>query len=180
MDTPGNTIASTFSTSSEWDPDTPTLKAWAKHNLRVNMSEMGEEEEEDEGDNDEYFDQMTGKFNGAVSLSSDDDREDDDGLDDDDDADDEGTDDCDDFNAEEDTDFSRLDISRLAFQSDGNGVIFQVDGDNDHDDYYYDDDDCDDEVVDTRVERYFHVADDSEEEDAEEEDYLDDVYDDSS
>ena len=162
--TTGNTVESNFSITSEWDPDTPTLKAWARHELRKSANALG-----GNGDGD-YFDHMMGTSAGTCSLSSSEPCEEDG-----DEADDENTDDCDDY-AAEDLDFSRLNISGTAFKSSGNGVIYQ-DNDADEDDFDYDDDM--DVVVDNRVERYFHVADDSDENE-DEDDVVDDVYDDSS
>ena len=156
--TPGNTVVSATSMNTDWDPDTPTLKAWARQQYLRSTNAM------------DYFDHMTGRSagTGTTSLSSSD--QDAEGGDD---ADDENTDDCDDFGADGVLDFSKLDIQRFAFKSSSNGVLYRDDGSDDD----YEDDDMD-EVEDNRVDRFFHVADDSEDDD--DDDVEDDVYDDSS
>jgi hypothetical protein len=165
--TPGNTVASSFSTATEWEPDTPTLKAWARHELRTNGGEGGSD----------LFDRMQqGRPASSNSLSSSEEEENEEEGGDE--ADDENTDGFDDYRGL-DYDFSSLNIARLAYKSKGNGVICE-DSDGDDEDYDYDDDEYvdDDDVVDTRVERYFHVADDSEDDD--DEDVEDELFDDSS
>lgn len=164
--TPSNTVTSSFSTSTEWEPDTPTLKAWARHELRMNGGEGGD-----------IYDRMHSTRPARTNSLSSSDAEEEVGEDEGD-ADDENTDGFDDYRGE-DFDFSSLHISRLAFKSKENGVIY-ADDDDEGDNYDYDDEDeygDEDDVIDTRVERYFHVADDSEEED---DDVEDELFDDSS
>ena len=162
--TPGNTVASATSMSTDWDPDTPTLKAWARQQYLKSTNALSVRNDMD------YFDHMTGRSagTGTTSLSSSD--QDAEGGDD---ADDENTDDCDDFGIDDAVDNSCPYMDRLSIQNSGNGVLYRDNGTDDN----YEDDDMD-EVEDNRVDRYFHVADDSEDEDND--DVEDNVYDDSS
>jgi hypothetical protein len=186
-------VATTPSASSkkglynEWDPDTPTLKAWARRELatsRNQLGRMGNESSEDE-DNDEdddnldTIDTVGGQASKSIcttSLSSkDDDRSDSD-----------VEDDGEEQNGE---DGPRLRITRLSYRSAEDGRIYPAfNGMSDSSESDQDqreqpggsESDLDDEGYNEElIERYYRV-DDDEEVDGDDEEEIDEIYDDTS
>jgi hypothetical protein len=187
---------------SDWDPDTPTLKAWAKRELASCRQQLeGQSSEEDDGededdDNVDTIDTVGGRASKSIcttSLSSKEDersRSDVDGAGDGED--------------EEGEDGPRLNLTRLAFRSTRDGLLYpsysgmsdssEGDGEGDEEDrerekgFAYgdseEDSDLDDEDGDTNeemIDRYYRVDDDDETAgDGDDEDEDGELYDDTS
>jgi hypothetical protein len=171
--------------SSVWDPDTPTLKNWAREQLQASQSELyrmrnvlnngiSSDSEEIDGDDNDDDSSSVGRegLNEAerwhkqrfVDYRSDDSSSDDEARD------------------NTDLDFKKMNIDRFSFYTDKNGGIVTAsdsdDDDNDESENSSGDSDIDDDEISANLENYYHVKDDSE--DAEDEDDVDELYDDSS
>lgn len=174
-------LATTPSTTSrtyvDWDPDTPTLKAWAKRELTKSRNELEGRslESSDEEEEDDNLDTVGGHASKSIcttSLSSKDDEE----------RSPSPENECGEGGP-------RLQLTRLAYRSAPDGRIYPTyngmsdSSESDEDsrcerNYQCDEDDVmEDEINEILVERYYHVKDDDSDQDAEE---IDEIYDDES
>lgn len=175
------------SNSSIWDPDTPTLKNWAREQLLASQSELhrlkraqnngiSSDSEVDLSSSSSSSTSSASEFinanswqRGSTSISTSSSEDDDEALD------------------NIDMDYSQMNIERFAYYNSGQGEILTSSSSGDENDDEMDshsdeggDDvsDIDNEVISASVEDYYHVKDDSD--DSEEDDDIDELYDDSS
>ena len=168
-----------------WDPDTPTLKAWAKRELALSRTQLegfGSSEDDDE-DNVDTVGGRVSKSNGTLSLST---------------KEDEISINSEDIDSENGYD---LNIDRLAYQTGRDGRIYpdfggmsdstEDDDNNNNNNYKNNNNNSEDgsdleddqEEYEDFVERYYHVDDDDEddiEREGDSDEEIDEIYDDTS
>lgn len=179
-------LATTPSTASrsyaDWDPDTPTLKAWAKRELAISRSQLegrilNSSDDDDDDDNLDTVDTVGGRASKSIcttSLSSKDDDE-------------RSRSPYGEVDEEDGEDGPRLHLTRLSYRSSDDGRIYPTfdgmsDSSESEDQAGEEYGDEEDNINDQLVERYYHVDDDDNDygDDEDEEDNVDDIYDDTS
>ena len=187
--------------SSVWDPDTPTLKNWAREQLLASQSELQQLRQavvnngiSSDSESADSFSSGSGSSSMREASSKSDRWQRGSTSIDTSTSSDEGELD------DTDLDFRQMNIGRFAYYNDGKVGGDEYDSDSDGDsennsvsDSEYDDEDddnneeegdnadsdIDNDIISANLESYYHVKDDSDE-DVEDEDDVDEMYDDSS